>query len=354
LPTLPSQPAVTFKRLQPLLNALLAELDRLQPFLTVVVVPASGETFTVDGEPGTSGQPLPLDPGPHTVAVSGGGAKPRSFAVELRPSERRTLSIAAERDKLAAAEFATGTDHLLLACQDIERVARAPLAGAEALVRLAMCKRLFGLHAEADTLWNASDALHASKLAPPPDPATATALQTAEAALLKACGHFRASLELDPDLATELAVAGCELREAKLRPVRRRLERVLAPPSPLAAPRDELGRTQAVLARALLADLDRLQPTLRVDPAPGFRGKITVNGMEILPSTTIPIDPGHYIILQLPARGPRVVHDLIFHDRDRVVLKHNLRCNGAGKECVNPEASAPDAAATPAPRSPPS
>lgn len=350
MPTLSAQPPPVIKRMQPVLGALLAELDRLQPYLTVVVLPGSSDTFTIDGVPATSGQPAALDPGPHTVVVRAAEARPaagkpaagkpvksRSFAIALSPSERRTMSLAAEQDKLAAAEFGTGTEHLLQGCGDIERIARTPMAGADALMRLAMCKRLFGLHPDADALWNASDALLTSNLTPPLDAATAQTLRAADLALDKACAHFEASLELDPDVATELAVAGCHLRGGKPRLVRQRLERVLAPPSPLAAPRDQLGRTQAELARALLGDVDRVQPKLRVEPAPGFQGTITVNGMAIEPGATIPMDPGHYIVLQVPRRGPRVVHELVFHDRERIVLKHNLRCNALGKECVDPE-----------------
>lgn len=345
MPIVPTLPPPMAKRLQAVVTAIYEELQRLQPYLTVVTLPGDAEVLTVDGALAGVGQPLALDPGPHTIAVRSKAPssesrtpRPLTFEVTLALSERRMISVPAERDKLAGAEFSTGAELLQRACQDLERKQRTPQLSSQVLQRLALCKRLFAQHGEADALWKE---LAARPVGHAPPQGESIALLDADEQMGKACRHFEASLALDFDLATELAVVGCQLRENKRSPVRARLERLLAPPSPLASPVDELGHTQAELARALLADLDRLQPRLRVEPAAGFRGKITVNGTAIAPSASVPIDPGHYIILQVPERGPRIVHEVVFADRERVVLKHNLRCNALGNECVNPEMRVP-------------
>lgn len=339
LPTLAGQPPAVFKRLQPMINALSAEVDRQQPYLTIVEPPgASGgaSTLTVDGVPAASGQVIPLDPGTHTV-IARSATRANTFTVTLQLSERRVLGLAQELEKQASAEFSAGAELLLQACREIERVANSPLSGAPALERLASCKRLAGDHPAANALWTTAEAMTAAAGPAPHRAELAALLHVADENLRQACARFQASLDLDVDLATELAVDACQLREGKLRPVKQRLEQLLRPPSPLAAPRDQLGRNQAELARMLLADVERMQPKLRVEPAPGFRGTITLNRLPIEPNTTIPVDPGHYFVLQIPTRGPRVVHEIVIGERDRIVLRHNLRCDALGKSCVDPE-----------------
>lgn len=342
LPTLASQPPPVFRRLQPMINALSAEVDRQQPYLTIVEPPGAaggGSTLTVDGIPAASGQVLPLDPGSHTV-IARSSARTNTFTVSLQPSEKRVLGLAQELEKQASAEFSAGAELLGQACHEIERVANSPLSGAPAIERLASCKRLTGDHTTANALWTTGEAMTAGAGAAPHRAEAAATLHVADENLRQACAHFQASLELDRDLATELAVASCQLREGKLRPAKQRLEQALQPPSPLAAPRDQLGRNQAELARMLLSDVERMQPKIRVEPAPGFQGTITLNRLVIEPNTTIAVDPGHYFVLQIPTRGPRVVHEVVIGERERVVLKHNLRCNALGKSCVDPEKAA--------------
>lgn len=336
VPTLATLPPKLAKRQQPIVAALSSEVDRLQPYLTLVSRGGASEAFSVDGHPAASGQVLPLDPGEHTV-VAHAPDRSSSFTVTLQLSEKRVLSLADELEKRAAAEFAAGAELLAAACKEYERVANSPLAGAPALERLATCKRLGGEHTSADALWASSDAMLAGAVAAPHRAELAASLQVADDNLRKACARFQASLDLDADLAAQLAAAACLIRDGKLRPAKQRLEQLLLPPSPLATPRDALRRNQAQLARMLLADVDRMQPQIRVEPAPGFQGEVTINRFVIEPNTAVVVDPGHYIVLQVPRRGPRVVHELVIGERERVVFKHNLRCNAIGKACVDPE-----------------
>ncbi len=333
LPTLATQSKQT-RRSQPVVHALLAEAERLQPYLTVVA--PAGSTLTIDGGASSGGQPYALEPGSHTIVVKT-RARARTFSVILVGADRRTLSIEQEQDRLAGAEFASGGALLTQGCQDIERTTNASSAGVMALTQLAWCRRLLGQHAAVDTLWNAVEALlSAGRTSEATSAQLEARLRASGETLRQACAHFAASLELDVDLATELAVAACQLREHRLRAARLLLERTLSPQGALAAPKDALGREQAELARGLLADVERLQPKLRVEPAPGFQGTITVNGVPIAPNTHLPLDPGRYVVLQIPTRGPRIVHEITLATRERILLKRHLRCAASGKSCVDP------------------
>lgn len=340
MPTLATQPQQA-KRITPIMNAQLAEIARLQPYLTVAAPPEGLESLTVDDVAVLAGQPILVDPGAHTV-VARTRQRTQTLQVALAPAERKTLSLAAEQDKLAENEFATGSQYLQSGCAALERAITRPDAGPVHLARLAWCRRLSAQHAEADALWKTILELASEKRTNAPagrqaDRQIERELRVADETLRQACARFQASLDLDADLATELAVTACQLRAGKLRLARARIERALAPPSPLAAAKlDALGRAQAQLARALLADLEKLQPLLRIEPGDGFHGSITVNGVEVVANTFLALDPGRYIVLQIPKRGPRVVHELTLVERQLVLLKRHLRCDADGKNCVGP------------------
>lgn len=336
VPTLATLPPKLAKRQRPIVSALSSEVDRLQPYLTLVARAGSSDTFSVDGRPAASGQVLPLDPGEHTV-VARSPETSRSFTITLQLSEKRVLSLTDELARRASAELTAGGELLGLACKEYERVANSPRAGAQALDRLATCKRLRGDHPSADALWTSSDALRASGVAALSHGELDATLQAADENLRQACARFRAGFELEGDATTALSLDACLIHEGKLRPAKEHLEQLLRPPGALATPRDPRARTLAQLARMLLADIDRMQPKLRVEPARGFQGEITLNRLPIAPNTNVVVEPGHYIVLQIPKQGPRVVHELVIGERERVVLKHNLRCNALGKACVDPE-----------------
>lgn len=339
MPTLATQPQQA-RRIQPIMNAQLAEIARLQPYLTVTAPPEGLESLTVDDVAVLAGQPLLVDPGAHTV-VARTRLRTQTLQVVLAPAERKILSLAAEQDKLAENEFATGSQYLQSGCTALERAVTGPNAIPAHLARLAWCHRLSAQHAEADALWKTIQDSSGKRTNAPAartaDPPLERELRVADETLRQACARFQASLDLDADLATELAVTACQLRAGKLRLARARIERALAPPSPLAAAKlDALGRAQAQLARALLADLEKLQPLLRIEPGDGFHGSITINGIEVAANTFLALDPGRYIVLQVPKRGPRVVHEITLVERQLILLKRHLRCDGDGKNCVGP------------------
>ncbi len=336
MPTLATQ-SQQARRIQPIMNAQLAEIARLQPYLTVTAPPEGLESLTVDDVAVLAGQPLPVDPGAHTV-VARTRLRTQTLHIALAPTERKALSLAAEQDKLAENEFATGAQYLQSGCTALERAIGGPDAGPVLLSRLAWCHRLSARHAEADALWKAiQERSSEERTSAPADRQAERELRLADEMLRQACARFQASLDLDADLATELAVTACQLRAGKLRLARARIERALAPPSPLAAAKlDALGHAQAQLARAVLADIDKLQPVLRIEPGAGFRGSITVNGVEAAANTFLALDPGRYTVLQIPKSGPRVVHELTLVELQLVLLKRHLRCDAGGKNCVGP------------------
>jgi hypothetical protein len=232
MPTLATQPQQA-KRIQPIMNAQLAEIARLQPYLTVAAPPEGLESLTVDDVAVLAGQPILVDPGVHTV-VARTRLRTQTLQLALAPAERKTISLAAEQDKLAENEFATGSQYLQSGCAALERAITSPDAGPTHLTRLAWCHRLSAKHAEADALWKTIQGL--SSETRPNAPAERQAereLRVADETLRQACARFQASLDLDADLATELAVTACQLRAGKLRLARS------PPPSstPSAAPR---------------------------------------------------------------------------------------------------------------------
>jgi hypothetical protein len=156
--------------------------------------------------------------------------------------------------------------------------------------------RASGLRADAERQEDARQAGAAGK----GDPLDLTEL---DARWGEACASFQRSLELEPSSGAQLAVALCQLRDGKLVAGRATVQRMLPQLRALAAAGDPFHRNRLTLARALLDEIERLQPkvTLRVATAPV--PQLAIDGQPVDAEKARPLDAGTYRVTARRADG---------------------------------------------------
>lgn len=204
----------------------------------------------------------------------------------------------------AEAAFQRGTALLAEHCQAAraayERGDRRPSLlslAADCYLIEAEVWRAQALHDDARRLRGAAEAE-----LPPPDAIDLAALHESWRG---ACDEFEQSLTLEPSAGAQLAVALCRIRGGKLATSRQLLDGMLPQLTALAAGGDAFHKNRLALAQALLAEIDRVQPSLTIElAAPDDRAArdlaLTLDGRPVATRAAQHLDAGTY---QLGAAG---------------------------------------------------